>query len=94
MTDSNNMNDARSSSSGGSIKGISNKVIITLAVVAVLVTAIGAWAVLNSISSQNTAAEQQQENTNVGVITLNILPAGASQNQDSSGEVTVNIEKN
>jgi len=86
MTDQNNV-----APSAPSQKSTFSATIIMLVIAVVLISAIGTWAVLNSVASGKESA-QAQSNTNVGVMSLNILPP-TSSHDDNSGKVTLNITK-
>ena len=73
-------------------KGAFSTTIVIVVIVVVMMTAIGTWAVLNSISTGKETSGPAQSNTNVGIMTLNILPSTPPHTQDS-GRLTLNIKK-
>jgi hypothetical protein len=53
-------------------KGISNTTIAVLVILALLISIIGTWAVLNSIATQQAAQSNGGTNTNTAIVSLNI----------------------
>ena len=64
--------------------------IIILVVAVVLITSISTWAVLNNVTSEKTSG-QVQSNTNVGMVSLNILPS--KNNIEGTAKITLNVTK-
>jgi hypothetical protein len=65
-------------------KGISNKTIAVLIVLALLISIIGTWAVLNEAATQK---KTNNSGGNIGVITLNVVPQS-----DLNGKIMLEIK--
>jgi|GEM_PF-5428032 len=75
---------AKDSGSGG----MPNTTIVILAVLAIMITVIGTWAVMNGAMPKTQGSEES--NTNVGIVSLTILPPPQSQS-DNSAKVTLDV---
>jgi hypothetical protein len=65
---------------------ISNKTIAILIVLALVISIIGTWAVLNEV---NTQKKNTNSGGNIGIITLNVLP---QEEKAISGEIILEIK--
>jgi hypothetical protein len=71
-------------------KGMSNTTIAVLIILALLISIIGTWAVLNTVSPSSLGGENT--NGNVAVVTLNILPSAGTKST-TNGEIVLDIKR-
>ena len=86
----NKMDEKNNSAETKDNKGISNTTIAILIILALLISIIGTWAVLNSTSQGS--LQEEQGGGNVGVVSLNIKPNPGLSSVDS-GKIILEIKK-
>jgi flagellar basal body-associated protein FliL len=72
----------------GSQRGVSNTTIAVLLVLALVITIIGTWAVMNSMTPETPVKKQ----TNVAQVTLTIKPSNPGLTQ-TSGRALIELKK-
>jgi hypothetical protein len=72
-------------------KGVSNSTIVVLILLALIMTVIGTWAVMNSIHNQEQLEEQYGGGTNIGRVSFTIIPV-EKYTDKSTGLILLNIQ--
>jgi len=67
-------------------KGISNTTIAVLIILALVISIIGTWAVLNSLNTQTNV--RSGSNTNTATVTLNVMPPDV---RSATGRITFTL---
>jgi len=68
-------------------KGVSNTTIAVLIILALVISIIGTWAVLNSITTQNSVVSGSS-NSNTAVVTLNVMQPNV---KSATGQITFTL---